>query len=121
MNYTLTIKKNRILKCILKKGKYFASKYIVVHYMNNSEDISKNFLGICVSKKNGISVHRNKLKRWAREIYKNEEQFLKRGKSIIILFKKTTTINNVDFYIIKNDIVKCFKELDLYEKNKEIF
>ena len=48
MNYTLTIKKNRILKCILKKGKYFASKYIVVHYMNNSEDISKNFLGICV-------------------------------------------------------------------------
>lgn len=114
MKNTLMIKKNKMLKYVLKKGRYYISKYVVVHYINN-ESKEKNYLAICVSKKNGISVHRNKLKRWARECYKNEEKSLKKGKDIIILYRKTTTIENIDFNVIKQDIIKCFKELDLYE------
>lgn len=113
MKNTLMIKKNKTLKYVLKKGNYHISKYVVVHSILSKTN--NNFFAICVSKKNGKSVDRNKLKRWAREIYKNEESKLKLGISVVILYRKTTTIKNLNYDIINNDIVKCFKELDLYE------
>lgn len=76
-----------------------------------------NYFGICVSKKNGNSVNRNKLKRWVREIYKNEEKSLKRNYNIVILFKKSCSFENVDYNKLSEDIKKCFMELKLYEDN----
>lgn len=118
MKYTFKIKKNRDLKYILKKGKYFASKYLVVHFINNKLENNKNGFAVCVSKKNGNSVHRNKMKRWAREVYKEEEEKLIKGINILILFKKTTSIDILDYNIVKNNVIKCFEELKLYEERK---
>ena len=115
MKNTYSIKKNSTLKYVLKKGKYCNSKHIVIHFTENSFD--KNLLGICVSKKNGNSVQRNKMKRWAREVYKIEEQYLKKGINIIILYKKETIIDKIDFNIVKDEVIKCLKELNLYEEN----
>ncbi len=115
MKNTYSIKKNKVLKYILKKGIYNTQNYIVVHYTKNDINSNYNNFAVCVSKKNGNSVQRNKLKRWAREVYKNEEDKLKKGYNIIILYKKTTIIDNLNFNDIKNDIINCFKELKLYE------
>ncbi len=115
MKNTYRIKKTQVLKYILKKGVYNTQKYLVIHYTKNDINPKFNHLAVCVSKKNGNSVERNKLKRWAREVYKTEESKLKKGYNIVILYKKTTTIENLDFNIIKNDIMNCFKELKLYE------
>lgn len=119
MKSTLKIKKNNVFRYILKKGRYAKGNYIVVHVsdkklIKNQLD-DTNYLGICVSKKNGNSVNRNKLKRWVREVYKNEENKLKKHYSIVILFKKTCSFENVNYNKIVEDIRKCFKELDLYE------
>ena len=114
MKFTYRIKKNRVFKKILKIGRYANSKNITVHVLKNKQN--KSFFGVCVSKKNGISVHRNKLKRWAREVYKIEEEKLKKGYFIVIIYRKNTTINDVNFEIVKTEICKCFKDLDLYEK-----
>ncbi len=119
MKSTLIIKENKVFRYILKKGRYAKGKYLVVHLSNkkiNKEHIdNNNYLGICVSKKNGNSVNRNKLKRWVREIYKNEEDKLKKNYSIVILFKKTCLFKDVDYNKISEDIKKCFKELKIYE------
>ena len=87
MKFTLRLKKNRIFRYVLKKGKYSKSgKYLTLHYTKNKGNSSLNFFGVCVSKKNGNSVCRNKLKRWAREAYKLEEYKLRRGVNIIFLY-----------------------------------
>ena len=116
MKYTFSIKKNNVFKYVLRKGTYSIGQYLVVHIDNQNKRIKSNFLGICVSKKNGISVHRNKMKRWVREVFKDEESKLKLGYNIVVLYKKTTTIDMLDFSKVQNDLLKCFRKLDIYEK-----
>lgn len=119
MKFTLTIKKNGTLKYILSNGKYKTSKYISVHFVYNKRknSLEKNYIGICVSKKNGNSVERNKLKRWVREAYKLEENRLKKGLNIVVLYKKTTTVDKIDFHVIYDEIKECFEELGIYNEN----
>ena len=118
MKYTLRIKKNNVFKYIFKKGNYSKGTFVVVHvcktkYFNQIN--ANNFFAVCVSKKNGNSVKRNRLKRLAREVYKQEEEKLKRGFNIVIIYKKETLAYKVNFFTIKDDIINCFKDLDLYE------
>lgn len=122
MKYTLRIKKNKAFKYIFKKGEYAKGKYVVVHScktkMADEVEDSMNFFAVCVSKKNGNSVQRNRLKRIAREVYKQEEKFLKRGYNYVVMYKKDTIAKEINFSIIKDDIIYCFKELNLYNENK---
>lgn len=122
MKYTLRIKKNGTFRYILNKGIFKSGKYLSVHVIKNNSKkyINKNFFGICISKKNGNSVQRNKMKRWAREVYKNEESLLKKGLNIIVLFKKSTKFENLNYSTIFDEIEKCFKELDIYENKENI-
>ena len=121
MKYTLRIKKNKVFRYIFKKGKYLKGKYVVIHScktkMSNESGDSLNFFAGCVSKKNGNSVQRNRLKRYAREVYKIEEDKLKKGYNFIVMYKKDTLASEINFQAIKDDIIQCFKELDLYEEN----
>lgn len=115
MKFTLRIKKGKTFKYILRKGSYNSGKYLITHVCRTKYDNNINFFGVCVSKKNGNSVERNKLKRWVREVYKNEENKLKKGYNIVFLYKKTTVIDNLNYNLIKEDIVKSLKELEIYE------
>lgn len=115
MKFTLRIKKGKTFKYILRKGSYNSGKYLITHVCRTKYDNNINFFGVCVSKKNGNSVERNKLKRWVREVYKNEENKLKKGYNIVFLYKKNTVIDNLNYNLIKDDIVKSLKELGIYE------
>lgn len=120
MKYTLRIKDNRVFKYIFKKGMYSKGKYIVIHSCMTKFAVengdSTNFFAVCVSKKNGNSVERNRLKRYAREVYKQEEEKLRKGYNYIVIYKKDTNAKEIDFHIIREDITNCLKELDLYEE-----
>ena len=65
---TEILKKNYEFKNVLYKGKYYKGKQIEIFYLK--ENITKNLLGIAVSKKIGDSVYRNKIKRLIRENYR---------------------------------------------------
>lgn len=119
MKFTLKIKKNGTFRYILNNGKYASGKYLSVHITgNNSKKYKdKNFIGICISKKNGNSVQRNKMKRWVREVYKNKEKDIKNNINFIFLYKKSTTFEGLDFYKIEEDINYCFRKLDIYENS----
>ena len=117
MKYTLKIKSNKDFKYIFKRGKFIKGKYINVYYMNNRNisDKNVNFLGICVSRKNGNSVGRNKLKRWSREVYKEQEKYIKKNISLIILYKKEVKVDELSYNLIESDLIYCMKGLNLYE------
>ena len=101
---------------VLKKGKFCTGRYTVLHFSKiKSKNNNINFFAVCVSKKNGNSVQRNKLKRWAREFYKIEENNIKKGYNLVILYRKTTRVEDTNFKIIYEDLVNNFKRLDLYE------
>ncbi|MEG1008327.1 MAG: ribonuclease P protein component [Clostridia bacterium] len=116
MKNTLSIKKKGTFKYLINKGKYLASKHIVVYYILNNRKI--NNFGICVSKKNGISVHRNKMKRWTREVYKEVEDSFKMNITLVIMFKKSTKLDDLDYYILKDEITSSLYKLGIIdEKN----
>lgn len=113
MKYTSSIKKKGTFKYLINKGKFAGEKFLVVYLIRNNKP--NNMLGICISKKNGMSVHRNKMKRWVREIYKDEESKMKKGLTFVIMYKKSTTIDKIDYYKVKEDLINAFKKLDVYE------
>ena len=59
----------------------------------------------------------NTLKRYARAVYTEQETKLKSGYNYVIMYKKDTIGKEVNFNLIKEDIINCLKELDLYEEN----
>ncbi len=119
MVFTNSLKGRYVFKNVLRKGKYSHEDNITVYFLKNNKNVDKNFLGICVSKKHGNSVVRNRLKRWAREAYKEIEKKIKPGFNIIILFKKNINIDGVNFHVIKKELLNCIRdqEISLNEEN----
>lgn len=112
MRYTKSLKGSVNFKRVLKQGKYVSGKILAVYVKkNNVED--ENNLGICVSKKHGNSVTRNKLKRWAREVYHFYEKEISRGYNIVILYRKDILVNELNFNVVKDEIKGLFTKIDL--------
>ena len=107
------LKKNYEFKKVLSKGKIFSSKNIIAFIIDNNK--KTNFLGLAISVKVGNSVRRNRLKRLIRENYYKLEEKIKTGKSIVFLWNKKSNVEDVDFYSIKSDMEKIFKDAKMFE------
>lgn len=114
MVFTKSLKERYSFKYMLKKSKYISKEYITVYYLREKSNTGENFLGICVSKKHGNSVVRNRLKRWVREAYKELEYKINKGYKIIVLYKKNINVNEIDFHVLKEELNNCLKETELY-------
>ena len=110
MNKEKTIKKNNHFKWIIKKGKKSNKKTVRVCITHNKDN--KNKLGIAIRKNIKSAVLRNRVKRVIREIYRLEENKLKKHFNIIICFN-TETVNFNEIYI---DIKNAFYDLDMYKE-----
>lgn len=84
------------------------------------ENISINKLGIAIGKKVGNSVCRNKIKRLIRENYRLLEKDINIGNCFVILWNKGINGDEADFYIIKEDMKKIFKKINIIEEKKEV-
>lgn len=114
MVFTKSLKERYSFKYMLKKSKYISKEYITVYFLKDKNIEDENFLGICVSKKHGNSVARNRLKRWVREAYKEIEPNINKGFKIIVLYKKNINVDNIDFHVLKEELNNCLKETELY-------
>lgn len=111
MKKTRMLKKNYEFKKVLSKGKYYSGKYIEAFILNNNKDY--NLLGLAISTKIAKAIRRNLIKRLLRENYKNYENNIKSGKSIVFLWKKSADVKNANFENIKNDMNNIFDKADL--------
>ena len=114
MLFTKPLKGRYLFKVMFKKGKYISDQNITVYVLPSKEE--KNFLGICVSKKHGNSVVRNKLKRWVREAYKVIEKDVRVGYNIVVLFKKNVLIKDLSYEKIKEELSNCLEKQGLYNE-----
>ncbi len=111
---TKMLKKNYEFKQVFAKKNYYYGKYLEMFVIDNNKN--ENYLGIAVSKKSANSVKRNKIKRLIRENYRQIESNIKTGKSYVILWKKSSKIEDIDYYNIKNDIKILFNKANLFKE-----
>ena len=107
MKKTTMLKKNYEFRYVLTKGK----KYIGVYIKRNN--LCENKLGIAISSKIANSVNRNKIKRLIRENYRLIEGNIIIGYSFVILWKKNRSIEEANFFNIKNDINEILERAEL--------
>ena len=111
MKQTVILKKNYEFKIFLTKGRFYIGKQLKIVILKNG----KNFktLGIAVSTKNGKAFQRNKVKRLIREAYKNLEEKIINGYSIVVLLKKDIDINDMKYIDIINEMENTFKKANI--------
>lgn len=93
MKYAESLKKNKDFQNVYKNGTSYANRYLIMYMLRNQ--VSRNRLGISVSKKVGNSVVRHRLTRLIRESYRlNEEQFLRDGFDIVVIVRNSARGKN---------------------------
>lgn len=118
---TRSLKGGGLFRLVLRKGKYATGKYITIYIHKTIKgENSKNFLGICVSKKHGNSVFRNKIKRWAKESYTKVEESVCSGYNIIVLYKKNIEVEKLSYDIVSDEISSLLHKVGImYENNSK--
>lgn len=115
MKRVYTLKKNYEFKNVLKKGKYYVKKHVIVYINKNNKN--KNVIGIAISTKLCNAVKRNHIKRIIRESYYREAQDLKLGYDIVFLWNKKAFVKDAKFREVHDEISQIFKEAELIGKN----
>ena len=108
------LKKNYEFKNVLSKGKYYSANNIEAFIVENKYDF--NLLGLAISTKIGKAVKRNMIKRLIKESYRNLENSIKKGYSIIFLWKKKVDIKNAEYKKIVDDMYYIFDKAKMLEK-----
>ena len=83
MQFSESLKKNHQFQFVFRNGKSYANKYLVMYVKENG--LSRNRIGISVSKKVGNSVVRHRVTRLVRESYRLHESIFNSGLDIVIV------------------------------------
>jgi ribonuclease P protein component len=112
MEKTIPIKHNQEFVRVYKKGRFLASKYIVLYVLPNG--LSINRLGITASKKAGKSIKRNRIKRLIKENYRISEPKVRCGYDLVFVVRSSKTLPS--YYDIKKEMKFLFRRLNLIDK-----
>ena len=83
MQFSSSLKFNHIFRRLYRKGQSAANGYLVLYCRDNGS--KGNRIGITVNAKLAHAVHRNRVRRQLREIYRLNAPALKTGYDIIIV------------------------------------
>lgn len=108
-----TIKKQKEFDYIYKKGKYFANKQIVIHYINSKYE--DNLIGISISKKVGNAVTRNYLRRIIKEILRKTQ--VKTNMNFIIVVRKDN--QDINYHEMEKSINHVLRKTGLLKKRND--
>lgn len=85
MIFSESLKKNKDFQSVYRTGDSRANRYLVLYRKENG--LSKNRIGISVSKKVGNSVVRHHMCRLIRESYRLNESLLKSGNDLVVVVR----------------------------------
>lgn len=108
------IKENTEFQKVLKSGKWFGAECVVIYVLPNGRE--ENRIGVAVGKKAGKSVVRNRLKRLIRESYRLNEEQIEKGLDMVIVWRSSTNVDNINFDIVQKSLLKCLNKANLMKK-----
>ena len=109
MKFTSSLKKNHEFKRLYNKGKSAVSQFAVVYIRRNGKQ--ENRLGITVSTKVGNAVHRNKVRRRLKEIYRLNEEKLALGYDVVVVARVRSRY--AGYRELNSSVVALFKKLGI--------
>ena len=102
------IKKQSEIDHIIKNGKMYKNKYYFLYNIYNKENKYYRFC-ICVSKKLGNAVIRNKNKRQVKDIIDKSNLTFKSNQDYVIILRKD--INLLNFDQKRDELLSLLKQL----------
>lgn len=109
MKYTISLKNNYEFRRLYSKGESAVSPYEVVYCRKNGRDCNR--LGFTVSTKLGKAVVRNRIRRRYKEIYRLNEDKLKKGYDIVVVARSKS--KDAEFSRLEADFIRLCGKLDL--------
>ena len=107
-----TIKNNYEFRRLYSKGKSAATARMAVYCRKNNSQTSR--LGITVSTKIGKAVHRNRIRRRFREIFRLHKEQLAGGYDIIIVARTKSRYST--YWELDSDYIVLLKKLGIYKE-----
>lgn len=109
-----TIKKNEDFHKIIKLGKVYTSRYLVLYILPYNGNINR--VGFTVTRKIKGSVKRNRIRRLMRECFRLNHNIIKQGYEMIFIAKQSAL--EATYYEIKDSILELFKKAKILERKK---
>lgn len=115
MKFSESLKKNRDFQRVYQEGRSKADRLLVLYVLPNG--LSRNRLGISVSKKVGNSVLRHHLTRLIRESYRLSEERFHIGWDLTVVVRKSAA--GADFHAIDRSLLRLAVLQGLVDKETE--
>lgn len=113
MLYTEKLNDNKDFLFLYKKGKFVASRNVVIYFRANGKGFNR--LGITAGKKIGNAVCRNRAKRLIRQAYRENEINMPVGVDMVIVARASICSiksQELSFYMKKYGIPEISRELE---------
>lgn len=111
----ISIKENHIFRRLYAKGKSAASPCLAVYCRRNGGNQGR--LGITVSTKLGKAVHRNKVRRRIREIYRLHQAELLPGYDMVVVARVKAAHSS--YAAMERSFLSCMDKLELRQKENK--
>lgn len=107
------IKKSGEFSHIMKNGLIFYHDLFIIYLLEKNSSIpnQETSFGICVGKKLGIAVQRNKIKRRIREILRHHISYIKPGYSVVIIARSSSKFSS--YSSMSAGLITLFKNADI--------
>lgn len=102
------IKKEKEINNVIKTGKKYKNKYFIIYVKEN--ELDKHRFCICVSKKLGNAVTRNKNKRQVKDIIDKSKIVFSKNKDYVIIINRE--INLINFDEKKENLINLLKTIE---------
>lgn len=100
------IKEKKDFTAIIQNSPFFKNKYYTIYIRKRKDE--KKYFGLAISKKTGIAVVRNKLKRQVRCIIDSIKETFPNGYDYIIMIKRNCVA--ISFNEMKENLIQLIKE-----------
>ncbi|MFC4558486.1 ribonuclease P protein component [Virgibacillus kekensis] len=107
------IKDNEEFQDVLKLGKSFANRQLVIYYVKKPEQVHFR-IGISVGKKIGNAVMRNQIKRYLRQAFLELEDKVMPMYDIVVIARQPT--KNMNFHEVKKSLIHLLSKERVLKK-----
>ena len=115
MQFSRSLKQNHLFRRLYRRGTSGANAYLVLYCHKNGS--TENRVGLTVSAKLGHAVHRNRLRRRLREIYRLHEQQFARGYDFVVVARSRAM--QADYRQLERAYLTLAARLGIYHPEDE--